>query len=590
VLTWAVGTPVALVGPSLGAYTGVGIRTWSVPIAAILLGAVALGLFARNRLPGWLAGATAGLLSSWVVLSLASLTRGTPFPFFGLLGDSGRLTALATRYSVTAASSDAWIPGRPGEYPPLFPWLVGRASALLDVPAWKLVGRGEILVTGLAVLVGYLMWRRLLPEWSAVAVTLTLFMTSASPPKCYEFFALMMLLPWVLATFGRPPRGRLHWLTAGLLGGVIFLSYYGWLIFGAIGILSIVVIRWRAESDRRGYLLYLAKVIAVTVVVSSWYLIPFLRASFTIGSQSLGDLNGSGGGWEDLFPFLNFTVFGGLALIGLVGLIVLRNQVWWATGLLTLVIGAYVYRLLNIVGFVLTNHTQLSAYAARLSSPILMISGVLVLIHVGPQLTRRLSFAVPRALVAVGLAVVIGWGGLTFTQAWLPVPMATSGAYTIRAYNEPDPDGHYLTAPSVDRTPWFPVGPVQAAVEQVYGPNPRRVSLSVDDRLYAYLPWPGYLATDRIGLFIQWDKRYAELERLAATRNPAAFAAATADTGYGPIDIFILKREGTAWDWSAALGYNGGTGVVQFSRDQFDPARWVIRDDLPEDIVVALRR
>jgi len=124
----------------------------------------------------------------------------------------------------------------------------------------------------------------------------------------------------------------------------------------------------------------------------------------------------------------------------------------------------------------------------------------------------------------------------------------------------------------------------------VYGPGVRRVSLSVDDRLYAYLPWPGYLSTDRIGLFIKWDERYAELRRLAGIDDPAAFASASGTTAFGPIDIFILKADGAAWTWSASLGYNAPTGTVSFTPAQFDQAHWVIRDDLPEHIVVAMRR
>ena len=207
-----------------------------------------------------------------------------------------------------------------------------------------------------------------------------------------------------------------------------------------------------------------------------------------------------------------------------------------------------------------------------------------------PGLFRQLSWQPPRSLVAASLAIAIAWGGLLFTQAWMPAPGGAYADYTARAYAEPYPDGHYLVGPGPERTPWFPVGPIQQAVEAVYGPNPSRVSLSVDDRLYAFLPWPGYLATDRIGLFAKWDQRFAEVQRLSGISDPSTFATASAATAFGPIDIFILTRTGTTWDWKAELGYNGGTGVIQFSPQQFDPQHWVVRDDLPEDVVVAIRR
>jgi hypothetical protein len=588
VVTFLVGTPAAYVLAHVGgSSSGGGLRTWSLPVAACLIGAVVLGFAALRRLPAWVSGVTAGVSGAWAVLAMATIMRGTPFPAFGLLGDAGRLTALATRYSVTPFSSDAWVPGYPGEYPPLFPWAVGRVSALTGIEAWRLVGKAEVVVTGAAIVVGFVLWRRVVSDWTALVATLALFATMASPPKAYEFIALMALIPWVLSTVARPPRGRMHWLPAGIIGGLIFLTYYGWFIFGILGIVGLAVMVWRAEPDRRAYVFYLLKVVAVTLVLSSWYLVPFVRAMLA-GTDSLGDINGAGGSFDEMFPFLNITVTGVLALIGLVGLLVLVKSVWWARPLLALALGAFLYRVMTITGLVLTNHSQLSQYAPRLYSAVLWVAGVLVLAHAVPRLLARLAWVPPRNLVAVGLAVLIGYVGLTYTTMWIPT--GPYGQYTTRAYGEPYPDGHYLVYDKAQQTPWFPVAPVQQAVEAVYGPDVRRVSLSYDDRLYAFLPWPGYLTTDRIGLFIKWDKRFAELQRLAATRDPDAFAAASAATAFGPIDIFILKADGTTWTFSAALGYNGGTGTVSFSPAQFDQAHWVVRDDLPEDTVVAIRR
>jgi xanthosine utilization system XapX-like protein len=588
VVTFLLGTPVAYALAHFGGSgTSGGPRTWSLPIAACLFGGVILGFAALRQLRPWVTGATAGLAGAWAVLAMSTIFRGTPFPPFGLLGDAGRLTALATRYSVTPFSSDAWVPGSPGDYPPLFPWAVGRISALTGVEAWKLVGRAEFIVTGAAIVVGFLLWRRIVSDWAALLITLAMFSTMASPQKAYEVIALVALIPWLLSTAVRPPQGRMHWLPAGIIAGLIFLSYYGWLIFGIIGVAAIVVMAWRSEPNRRAYALYLLKMLAVAVVISSWYLVPYVGASLR-GSDSLGDLNGSGGSFDDMFTFLNFSIPGVLALVGLVGLLVLVRTAWWAKPLLALAVGAFLYRVLAVAGLVLTNHSQLSQYAGRLVNGVLWVAGVLVLVHAVPRLAQRFSWTVPRNLIAVGLAVLLGYIGLSFTNLYLPT--GPLGNYTVRAYGEPYPDGHYLAADPAQRTDWFPVAPIQQAVEAVYGPDVRRVSLSVDDRLYAYLPWPGYLSTDRIGMFVKWDQRYAELQKLASIKDPATFATASANTAFGAIDIFILKAEGGSWNFSAALGYNGGTGTVSFQPEQFDQAHWVVRTDLPEDIVVAVRR
>ena len=100
----------------------------------------------------------------------------------------------------------------PSNYPPLFPWLVGRTSALINVPAWRLLGPAEAITLSFTVVAGYLLWRRLLPGPLALAVTLPVLLCYSLPEKAYEILALAVFVPWAMATFGEPPRGRLHWL------------------------------------------------------------------------------------------------------------------------------------------------------------------------------------------------------------------------------------------------------------------------------------------------------------------------------------------------------------------------------------------
>ena len=69
-------------------------------------------------------------------------------------------------------SSDGIVPSVPSNYPPLFPWLVGRTSALVHVPAWRLLGPAETITLSFAVIAGYMLWRRLVPGPIALALTL----------------------------------------------------------------------------------------------------------------------------------------------------------------------------------------------------------------------------------------------------------------------------------------------------------------------------------------------------------------------------------------------------------------------------------
>jgi hypothetical protein len=122
-----------------------------IPVVVLVAGVVVAGVASR-RLPADLAsGVGAGLFGGWVAFTLRVALHGTPYGFGGLVSDAGRLAAMANTYSHTWHLSDGIVPSVPSNYPPLFPWLVGRASALINVPAWKLLGPAEAITVSFAV-------------------------------------------------------------------------------------------------------------------------------------------------------------------------------------------------------------------------------------------------------------------------------------------------------------------------------------------------------------------------------------------------------------------------------------------------------
>ena len=257
-VTWIICLPVAYVGARLGPADPFRLRVAMIPVVVLIAGVVVAGVVSR-RLPADLAsGIGAGLFGGWVAFTLRVALHGTPFGFGGLVSDAGRLAAMANTYSHTWHSADGIVPSVPSNYPPLFPWLVGRTSALINVPAWKLLGPAEAITLSFAVVAGYILWRRLLPGPLALAVTLPVLLCFSLPEKAYEILALAVFVPWAIATFGDPPRGRLHWLPAGLIGGLTILLYWAFIIFGALGILALAVLTWRASPDRARYVRHVA--------------------------------------------------------------------------------------------------------------------------------------------------------------------------------------------------------------------------------------------------------------------------------------------------------------------------------------------
>ena len=424
------------------------------------------------------------------------------------------------------------------------------------------------------------------------------------PEKAYEVLALVVFTPWALATFGRPPRGRLHWLTAGLIGGLSVAWYWAYIAYAALGIAALTVLTWRASSDRRRYLIHIALTLAVTAAVAAWYWLPYAAWALMHGTQQT-DMYVGGGIQDSPLPFLAMTPLAVLEAVGLAGMVWYRRRTWWATPLLLLTASAYAYRLLYLIIFILNGHNGLMQDTLRLIGPLLAMAGVLTVVQGAPGLARRLATArpLPPGLPTLGLCVLLGWTAMTLWQTWIPGHTVTSNAAATSPYNDstsneataafgyPLPDGRYPRfGPPDNHRPWFPVDPIEAAVRSVVGSTATPVILSPEESLFAYVRWPGYLPVSdtSAGATTQWFSRYAALAQLAKITSPAAFADRSAHTAFGPIDVFILDRHGSQWIWRST-GSVPEKPVV-FSPSQFASADFAVFTNFPEHVVVAVRR
>ena len=602
-VTWVVCLPVAFAAAGLGTADPFRLRVAMVPVVVLVAGVAVAGLVSR-RLPADLAsGIGAGLAGGWVAYTLRVALHGTPFGFGGLESDAGRLAAMANRYASTWHSSDGIVPSVPSNYPPLFPWLVGRASALVHTPAWRLLGPAEAITLSFAVVAGYLLWRYLAPGPVALALSLPVLLCFSLPEKAYEILALAVLIPWAVATFGDPPRGRLHWLPAGLIGGLSILLYWAFLVFGALGILALAVLTWRASPDRARYVRHVALTVVVALVVASWYLIPYLGWGLMHGSSQV-EYQYQGGGISDSpLLFLSPTPLGVLQLTGVIGLLWWRGRVWWGKPLLLLTAGIYAYWLLGLAAFVLAGRHLLLQDTPRLISLVLAAAGVLTIAQAAPAIVRKVSIrTVPAGLPALGLCLLIIWTAVTAWQAWMPGgPPSVTGLYqpavspqpndTTFAFTTPLPDGKYSpAAPASIRRPWFPTDLIRKDVASVLGASAAPVTLSDSEHLFAFVNWPGYIGVTRsaAGIDTDWPARYAALRKLSRVTGPAAFAAASARTAFGPVDVFILQRTSpTRWVWQP---FDNPGPAIAFTPAQFSPHAFTVFTNLPGNYVLAVRQ
>src|SRR5580692_11737611 len=416
-IIWIVCLPVAFGLASLGPANPFLLRVAMVPVVLAIVGVIVVGVASR-RLPADLAsGIGAGLFGGWVAFTMRTALHGTPVGFGGMGSDAGRLAAMANRYAGTWRSSDGIVPSVPSNYPPLFPWLVGRTSALVHTPAWRLLGPAETIALSFAVVAGYLLWRYLVPGPVALALSLPVLLCFSLPEKAYEILALAVFVPWAVATFGEPPRGRLHWLPAGLIGGLSILLYWAFLVFGALGVLALAVLTWRASPDRARYVRHVVLTVVAALVVASWYLIPYAGWALLHGSSQV-EYQYQGGGIQDSpLLFLAPTPLGVLELIGVIGLLWWRGRVWWGKPLLLLIAGIYAYWLLGLAAFIVANHHLLLQDTPRLIAPMLAAAGVLTIAHAAPGIVRRLSIrTVPSGLGTLSLCLLSIFVAITAWQ------------------------------------------------------------------------------------------------------------------------------------------------------------------------------
>ncbi len=296
------------------------------------------------------------------------------------------------------------------------------------------------------------------------------------------------------------------------------------------------------------------------------------------------------GVWYLMAPFSNPLNL--LSVVGLVGLIWYWRTTWWARPIGLVVAGLYAYAWLYLLVFIASGHTGFTQYTPRVTGIVLASAGVLSIVAVAPGLARRLTTTWRTVLPIAATTAVLAMAALAGIQDWMPwppglndvrrttVPVANLAAY---AHAEPLPDGRKVRFPARDLdVAWFPAQPVHDIVTATLGPNARPVTLSIDERLFAYYPWPGYLGVERLAAstWTHWEDRKAELQRLAKITDPAEFARASANTKYGEIDVFVLRLRGAGWGW----------GDVMFPPTAFDSTHWVIDPTLENGVVVAVRR
>lgn len=545
----------------------------SLPLVVLgLLALLLLFLGLRVRSQGADTGAV--LVGAWLSWFGATQLHGTPFPYGGMRADIARLTAAATKFSVHLESTDLLVKGLPTEYPPLFPWFVGRASAITGEPAWQLIGIGSVVFCGVGVIAGYLLWRRLVAPAMALALSVIPVAVYGDPRKAHEVVALCVLTPWVLAGLARYRRGTppLHWAGAGVVGGLLVTDYQGYLVFSLVGIVVVVLLGLRHAGGRLTYLRHLALATLTALLTAGWFLGPWLVGLARLGGDDSADLfqpfEAKTDPWH--LPWQHPWPVAVLLCTGTVLLVWHAVRHDWARYLLALALSAMGYRWLMLLRYERTGHTAFFHYTGRFYDGVLLIGLTLSLAALGPALAVRVPVLLrltphPRrigaALSAVALVVTsLGcfWSANRAGHAEDP----NTPNFTRLAHATELPGGGFPEFSSeAGQLTRFPALEVQRIVERHLGSGAVPTVLSYDESLSSYYPYYQYVGvgSSSANSLAHWPHREAEVWRLSAVHDPKAFAAASAEVDGGQIDVFVLKGVNRWFMWRG----------VRFDKAQF---------------------
>jgi galactan 5-O-arabinofuranosyltransferase len=523
--------------------------------------AVTIGVLLM-RLPPAATGFLIALLTGLFLCGGAAvMLNATDFAPLGVVADQSYRTAYITKFAHGWGLVDYAYRDLPSFYPPLYFWILGRLSALLDVEAWKMLKVGLLAVAFIVPTAGWMLWRPLTgPRRAAVVVVATslLFQDWYVP---HLWLATALFVPWwlryVLGVGRDRPLSRGAAAVGILLGAVVALTYWYLLLIGLLHLAVLLALRRRFR--RQGLvpqppsLRDVALVLGGTALVTAVYWLP-LAVSFltTSGAQTMQNRFFTADEVSLPLPFLEFDVKGMILLFGLLALAVTASRRMLSLHLLGLVGAAYVLYVIGYIGFL-----------ADTPLDTLRTHGLI-----------EFSLATGAALGAADLARLL-W---TKQVHELVDPSMARGAIVVLAVvvvfavgQTAVRDIPYLNEQREARYPTALIDTFKRGTDGRYEDS---VVLTDITDLSAYLPTyvfntsnahyshPSALFNDRADL----------LKRLANETDTDVFALALAHNRYDRIDYVALKGGANVLTYeylSDAFPRGVGFESLEFSRDSF---------------------
>ena len=484
-------------------------------------------------------------LSAFAVVTLGMPLGATKLYLFGISVDQQFRTEYLTRLADTAAPHDMTYYGLPPFYPPGWFWLGGRLAALTGTPAWEMFKPWAITSIAIAVVLAFVLWASMIRfEYALIVATATTAAALAySPAEPYSAIIAVLLPPmFVLAWSGL--RGATRgggWaavIGVGIFLGVAALFYT--LLFGfaaftlAIMGLLLAVARRRLEPLVR---LVVIAVIAGTIALIGWgpYVIAAINGHPADSGTAQHYLPADGA--ELSFPMLQFTLLGGLCMVGTVWLAVRARSSTRAGALAIAVLAVYAWSLLSMLT-TLARTTLLSFRLQPTLTVLLAAAGAFGFVEATLAIARRYRPEVGRRVV-VAAAVLGAAGALGFTQ---DIPNVLKPDIVV-AYTDTDADGHRADRRPPGAEQYY--REIDAKIQATTGqPRNQTVVLTADYSFLSYYPYYGFqgLTSHYANPLAQFDERAKAIESWATLTSADQFITALDKLPWKPPTVFLMRR------------------------------------------------
>lgn len=477
-----------------------------------------------------------GLLSLFFTVTVMLVLKNSFYALGGVNGDQSFRTAYITKFANFSGLIDFTYHGLPSFYPPLYYFLLGKLSLLLQTPPYVMSKYGLMMTVFFLPYITFGLWSLIVGQKKAVVITYVMVLL----PVWYKpsgWIALYLFVPWwlffIVGISGKPiNRKWWYFITGGILGSIIFQTFYFLFLVGGMSLILDYVFKKffvRQTSVSLNHYVNPLIMLIITALLSSYYWFPFLRSMYTTGGwEQYQGLDYSAGNAAIDFSFFTFSITGIVALCGLVYLLITYKSEKLSYQLLMLEISAYLILILNFIGAVIERPFK-GNNAMTLGSYVLFISAFILLYTLWQdRFWDRICTEHGKTIFYVFLILLFIFVGQEL------VDTLASSSLVENALNTKYPEL------------------LIKAFSEMSGENYSGKVVLADgsyQELAVYLP---------VFEFISWNIHYSHpaglyrervdfLDKLSQVENPALFAGFLMNNRYSKIDYILLVPEEEAY-------------------------------------------